>query len=281
MNKFAKQLIVALAISTAVGVPIAIVSSQGSGPASPAPFFTPAQLANGLAFNQGPAASYLTAFDRPQVPLTGKLPTVERSLDASLRANPMLARRFARDAQSGNGAKVRVALGILGSLTRGAFDRVFGRGGDQRMIEWARQGPKDVDINPAADEQGTLCPDCDQNTPPPITVSPSPTPTKPWLTCTFPVCLPWPPPWTPAPTPSPTITYPQHCSTCIQNTPPPTVTAPYSPPPTEDAQLALAVPPGVAFSLPWFMTGPHRSARVSRKDMAETIAVVAFSLDAD
>ncbi len=276
MNKFVKQLLVVSAVGTAIVVPIAIVTSQGSGPADPAPIFTPVQLANGLAFNQGVAASYLTAFERPQVPLTGKLPTVERSLDASLRAKPALARTFARDAQSGDGTKVRVALGILSNLTRAAFDHVFGQAGGRRMIAWAGQGAKAVDINLAPDAQGTLCMNCYQNSPPPSVTS-SPTPTKPWFTCTGPYCLPWPPP-TPTPNPSPTLSFPvPPCGICHQNSPPPTVTAP----PTGAAQLALSVPPGTAFSLPWFMAGAHRSARVSRQDMAETIAVVAFSLDAD
>src|ERR1700761_2131876 len=144
MNNSLKQVLAVFAVAAAIGVPLAIVSSQGSGPPNPAPLFTPVQLANGLAFNQGAAASYLTVFERPQVALTGKLPAVERSLDASLRATPALPRKFARDVQSGSGTKVRVALGILSRLTRVAFEHVFGRSGRQRMIAWAASGPRNV-----------------------------------------------------------------------------------------------------------------------------------------
>jgi hypothetical protein len=283
MNKTSKWLLMTLAAGVAVALPICIVALQGSGQAKPAPRFTPVQLANGLAFNQGAVAAYLAVFDRPAVAVTGKLLAVERSVDSALLADPSLANRFASDAQSGSAAKVAVALHLLGRLTRVAFAAEFGQGSGRQLTDWARQAPNHVSITaPAYD---SLCPDCVENSPPVITISP--TPTYPWisppltcLTCSMPPIPPITP--TPTPTPSPTVTIPPStCPDCVENTPP-VITI--TPGPSGNATVKedmSSVPSGVALSLPYLMAGPQPATRAGRKDMAETIAVVAFSLDAD
>ena len=282
MNKFGKQLVVTLAAGAAIALPVAVVSLQGSGRPSQAPLFTPVQLANGLAFNQGVAAPYLAAFERPEVPVTGKLLAVERSVDASLRANPSLARSFASDIQSGSAPRVAVALGVLGRLTRAAFGDEFGPAGDRRMTAWAKETPEDVTITAAVYNPPSTCATCVVNTPP-ATV-PGPTPPPPPFT-PFPICTGCitytPPPTVTAPAPPPpTITYPPPtCSTCVVNTPPATIPAPTNGAP--QVERAASVPSGVALSLPYLMAEPHRTAPADRKNLAETIAVVAFSLNAD
>jgi len=211
MNRFRKRLVVFLAAGAVVALPTTVVFLQGSGSgqASPAPRFTPVELANGLAFNQGAAATRLVVFGRPDVAVAGKLLAVKRSVDAALRADPSLAGRFAADAQSGNAAKVAAALGVLARLTRAAFRHEFGRASGPAMTAWAREMPENVSIPVAqADGGGDICPQCPTNNP------------------------------------------------------------------TDGGG-------SVALSLPYVMTGLHLAGSAERDYTAETITVVAFSLNAD
>jgi hypothetical protein len=280
MSKASKWLVGIVAAGAAVALPITVVALQGSDQANVAPRFTAVQLANALAFNQGAAAPYLAVFERPAVAATGKLLAVERSVDWAIRADPSLAKRFARDAQSGSAAKVTVALHLLSGLTRAAFAAEFGPASGRQLTAWARQAPEHVSITAASYE--TMCSQCVINTPPPVTVTASPTPTYPYppltcLTCS-PISI---PPPTPTPTPSPTLTIPvSTCPDCHRNTPPPiTVTANPSGNPTAMVDLSL-IKSGVALSLPYLLAGAHLATRADRKDLAETVAVITFSLDA-
>ena len=264
MNRIVKRTALALAAGAAVALPITVVLSQGSGRPGPAPVFTPVQLANGLAFNQGAVAPYLAAFVRPDAPLTGRMPAVERSVDAALRADPALALRFARSVQSGSTVRVAAALATLGRLTRAAFGAQFGRVGGRAIAAWAGETPKVVVITMTLGDPGGTCSTCVVNTPPPtVTGPPAPPPNPPPLPYPVPcyLCGNTPPPTAPAPPPSFTPP-PPTCSTCVVNTPPPTVSS------------AMAV------SLAYLFAEPRLAARADGPGMAETIAVVALSLDA-
>jgi len=260
MNRIFKRSVLALAAGAAVAMPIVVVISQGPGRPGPAPVFTPVQLANGLAFNQGAVAPYLAALGRPEAPVTGRLLAVESSVDAALSAHPALAARFARGVQSGGTARVGAALGTLGRLTRAAFRAEFGRASRRAMTAWAGEAPKVVIVAAAVGDPGGTCPTCVRNTPPPTVSAPPAPPTVPSFCA--PVCViltlpPNPPPPPPTFTPPPLPV----CPGCIVNTPPPT------------ASSALAV------SLAYLMAQPRRAALADRAGMAETVAVVAASLD--
>jgi hypothetical protein len=246
-KKTLKRLAVIMAASSVVALPVSVVLSQGSGQVNAAPHFTANQLANGLAFNQGPAVTYLSVFERPRVRVTGKLLAVERLVDVALRAHPSLALRFASDAQSGNPARVRAALDELGRLTRAAFGREFGPAGARRMTAWATATPQKVDITLADDPSAATT-----DPQPPMTVKPDPTL----------------PPYPDFPTPSVPPPDP------VTADPP---TMPPAGPPITDA-AAVSVPSGAALSLPCLIARLYGAARPDRKAVAETIAVVAFSL---
>lgn len=270
MSRFRTWLAAISVAGIAIAIPAGVVYLQGSGQRTPAPVFTPVQLADGLAFNQGTAAPYLAVFQRPGTPVTGRLRTVQHMVDAALRADPRMARRFAADVQSGRATRVADGLRLLGRLTRAAFRDEFGQNGDRQLIAWTREAPTRVSIAAAVSdpEYGYGCSTCAQNPP---TANPPPPPVIiPPTYCL--ICIINPPPPVPAPPPAPPhVPLPTTCSQCVINTP----TA------GGNGQVEEAVPAGVALSLPSLMAGTSGAARADRKAAAETIAVVAFTLDAD
>lgn len=126
MIRFRKPALLAIpAIGAAVAVVVAVLPAS-SASTTLAPRMSAVELANGLLFNQGKAASYLTILGRPAVHVTPKVLAVERFVDHALRARPALASAFARDIQSGNRVKVDLALTSLSGLTKIALDREYG-----------------------------------------------------------------------------------------------------------------------------------------------------------
>jgi hypothetical protein len=136
--RFLKPIPVAIvAAGAALAVAAAALASPGPATAT-APRMSAIVLANGVLFNQGPAARYLTALGQPATPVRGKLLKVERSVDHALQASPALAGAFARDIQSGNRIKVSAALTSLAKLAQSAFEDQYGAAATQQMITRAK-----------------------------------------------------------------------------------------------------------------------------------------------
>jgi hypothetical protein len=127
-------LLVIPAVAAAIAVVVSVLPASSASTTASAPRMSAVELANGLLFNQGPAAHYLTALGRPSIQLSGKPLAVERFVDRALRAHPALAAAFVRDVQSGNRVKVDIALTSLGTLTKAALDREYGAAAARRVV---------------------------------------------------------------------------------------------------------------------------------------------------
>jgi len=125
-----------LVVTVAAGAAVAVVVALLPGSSSPtlAPRMTATELADGLLFNQGKAAPYLTVLGRPMTRMTSGVRILQRSVDRRLEEHPKLAATFARDVQSGNRPKVTVGLAILGRFTDQALTSEFGRVATQRIV---------------------------------------------------------------------------------------------------------------------------------------------------
>ena len=124
-----------LVLTFAAGAAIAVAASQLPATSAPtlAPRMTATEIARGLLFDQGNAAHYLTALNRPEVRMTQALWILQRSVDRKLEEHPRLAATFARDVQSGNRVKVAVGLAILGRFTHQALTSEYGRATTRRI----------------------------------------------------------------------------------------------------------------------------------------------------
>lgn len=105
---------------------IIVTTTLSSAAPSLAPRMTPVTLANGLLFNQGPAARYLTSASGSAGVPAGSAARVESLVDAALRAHPGLAGAFARDVQSGDRVKVTQALVSLWGLAQSGYASGYG-----------------------------------------------------------------------------------------------------------------------------------------------------------
>jgi hypothetical protein len=128
-----------LVVTVAAGAAVAVVVASLPASSAPtlAPRMTATELANGLLFNQGKAALYLTELARPMIRMTGGLRILQRSVDRRLEEHPTLAATFARDVQSGNRPKVGVGLAILARFTHQALTSEFGRVATRRIVAQA------------------------------------------------------------------------------------------------------------------------------------------------
>jgi hypothetical protein len=91
-----------------------------------APAFSATQLADGVLFDNGPAAAYLTTLNRPVPPSSSQTTAIENNINAAITANPTLASSLQTEFQSGNPNEVQTALSQLGSLSLPILDEMFG-----------------------------------------------------------------------------------------------------------------------------------------------------------
>ncbi len=100
---------------------------------------TAVTLADGLVFNHGPAAQYLTGLPRAPVTLDARMRHVRQLIDNALMSHPSQASTFAQQVQSGNRVQVLHALQWLGGITRAAINAVYGTAATDRAITQANE----------------------------------------------------------------------------------------------------------------------------------------------
>src|SRR6201992_4118000 len=91
-----------------------------------APRMSATALANGIVFNQGPAAKYLTSFKRPAIPANATFTPLKGILDNELTSQPAMAAQFAQEMQSGNRVEVTPAAAALNQLVNGGLTQGCG-----------------------------------------------------------------------------------------------------------------------------------------------------------
>jgi len=118
----------------AVGTAVAATTAASAAPAkAAAPRMSATALANGIVFNQGPAAKYLTSFKRPAIPANATFTRLKGILDNELTSHPAMAAQFAQEMQSGNRVEVTQAAAALNKLVNGALTQVYGAPETARM----------------------------------------------------------------------------------------------------------------------------------------------------
>jgi SdpC family antimicrobial peptide len=125
IGKYPRWLVIlALAVAAAVG----LTSLRSTPSYAGAPQLTPAQIADGVLFNEGPAAQYLTSVTRDQIPWTTQLRDVQSDIKAALEsdASGYFRSQFVQQMQSGDPMAIRSALQRLGETTRQVLETRYG-----------------------------------------------------------------------------------------------------------------------------------------------------------
>jgi len=133
-----------LALAVAVGVAFATMRTAMATAAGGAPRFTAAEIADGVLFNDGPAARYLTNLNRGPTQWTDSIRETQRGIHDGIAADPRWADAFVANMQSGDPRRVSQGMSDLGVIARRTLDRQF----DPRKVddaiwqidkEWAEQ----------------------------------------------------------------------------------------------------------------------------------------------
>jgi SdpC family antimicrobial peptide len=115
-----------------VVVTVAMVSGmalhRGVASASVVPRLTSVQIADGLFFNDGRAAPYLSALQRDTIHWTDELRSIQAGIDGALQADTTGYYRseFPARMQSGDPRRVQQALVRLGSTVRSYLEQRYG-----------------------------------------------------------------------------------------------------------------------------------------------------------
>lgn len=112
------------ALAVAVGVTF-VVSRAGTATAA-APRLTAIEIVDGVLFNDGVAAQYLTELRRGKTEWNDELRRVQRLIHDSVSADPRWASSFAQRMQSGDPRKVARAMSELGVIARQVLDKLYG-----------------------------------------------------------------------------------------------------------------------------------------------------------
>jgi hypothetical protein len=115
---------VGLVAAAAIGVAYA---GQVQAAPQAAPAFSAVELANAILFDDGPAAGYLTALDRPPVEWNDNLTKTEQAVDAAVASDPKWAESFAAQTQSGDPNQIQGALNDLAVVSRQVAYDTFGK----------------------------------------------------------------------------------------------------------------------------------------------------------
>ena len=99
-----------------------------------APVFSATQLADGVLFDNGPAAPYLASLNRPVPPQSSALTTIENATNTAINANPQLAASLQAEFQSGDPNQVQDALAQLGNVSVPIFDGLYGSQTVSKMV---------------------------------------------------------------------------------------------------------------------------------------------------
>jgi len=117
-------LLVVLAV--AVGATFA-VSRTGTATAASAPRLTATEIADGVLFNDGRAATYLTALRRGPTAWTDDLRGTQSRIHRSIAADPRWADGFTTRMQSGDPRQIAQGMSDLGVVARRVLDEQYGR----------------------------------------------------------------------------------------------------------------------------------------------------------
>jgi SdpC family antimicrobial peptide len=113
-----------LLLAMVVMVGLAFTTAR-SGPAVAAPSFSAWEIANGVLFNDGPAAERMAALRRPATPWTRDLRDLQESTRRMVESDSVFVRTFPRQMQSGDPRQVEAGLTELGSVARRVLEERF------------------------------------------------------------------------------------------------------------------------------------------------------------
>ena len=118
-------LIGALALAAGIGLSLPLMNAS----ASTRPSLTSAQIADGVLFNDGPAATYLSNIQREPVRWTPELRSIQAGVQAALAADPTsyFTKNFASDLQSGDPQRVQSGLGKLNRVVHTYLEGRYGK----------------------------------------------------------------------------------------------------------------------------------------------------------
>jgi hypothetical protein len=117
---------------------ILVATTASASPAPLAPRMSPATLANGILFDQGKAAGYLSPFF-PYSPARGGAgeQRLEQAVDAAVTSAGPAANTFAQEVQSGNRIKVEAALNWLAGQLYDSMTKLYGAASTGQLISQA------------------------------------------------------------------------------------------------------------------------------------------------
>jgi hypothetical protein len=104
---------------------ILVATSASASPVAPAPRMSPATLANGILFDQGPAAGYLSTFFHSTLHGAAEV-RLEQAVDTDLAGAGPAANAFAEEVQSGNRIEVEQALNWVAEQLYNTMTRLYG-----------------------------------------------------------------------------------------------------------------------------------------------------------
>jgi hypothetical protein len=148
---------------------LAAVAATGSafalgGQASAAPATLSATaIADGVLFNNGPAAALLKSVDRTPVQMTDELRAVEAEVNKAISADKTgyYTSQFSQQMQSGNPRSVRNALSHLGDTTRAVLNQHYGTAkidaAVKQFADAVNAKPVEKDKSTAMDEARISC----------------------------------------------------------------------------------------------------------------------------
>jgi hypothetical protein len=124
-----------LTLALIAGV-ISLTWQSGAATAAEAPRLSAIEIADGVLYNDGAAAPFLTSLRRGPGPEWNETARrTQQLIHQSIGSDPRFAASFAERMQSGDPMRVRNALTGLGRITRQVLDRQFGRDAVTGMIE--------------------------------------------------------------------------------------------------------------------------------------------------
>src|SRR5688572_2783272 len=105
-----------LVVVLAAAVMLGLTLGRGTAFASTTPRLSSAEIVDGLLFNEGPAAPYLSSIDRDEIRWTSELRGVQAGIRSAVTTDPTgyYTSAFPQEMQSGDPRAVQKALARLG-----------------------------------------------------------------------------------------------------------------------------------------------------------------------
>lgn len=116
---------------------IIVATSAAASPLPPSPRMSPATLANGILFDQGPAAGYLSGFFPHGIARGASAMRLADAVDTAVTNSGPAASTFARQIQSGNRLQIQQGLEWLGQVLYRTMNRLYGPDVTSELISQA------------------------------------------------------------------------------------------------------------------------------------------------